>query len=129
MDKIKTGNESIKEIVDDYISDSYNRTIDFLKDNRGSIAQTALGVSELYAGINGAKYASESGSILFKYLVCVPVLSWGIINTFVGAVKTVYNPKEFIKSNKEFIPFEIGIIEEIKMYDKNKSRKSNNRSN
>ncbi|MDD5086782.1 MAG: hypothetical protein PHV16_03430 [Candidatus Nanoarchaeia archaeon] len=120
MNKIKTGNESIKEIVDNYIFDSYNRTIDFLKDNRGSIAQTALGVSELYAGINGAKYAGESGSVLFKYLVCVPVLSWGIINTLVGSIKTIYNPKEFIRSNKEFIPFEIGIVEKINMYNKNK---------
>ena len=82
MNKIKTGNESISEIIFDY----YNQASDLLKDNKGVIAQSGLGALELYGAIKGMQYAKEIDNTLLKGISAFILTPLGGTDIFMGAM-------------------------------------------
>jgi hypothetical protein len=91
MYKIKTENNSIMETVNDYIFDLYNPTADFLKNNKGVIAQAALGALEIYAGIKGIGYAQEANNNLIRTVSSYTAIA-GLFNMSFGLwFRPIYN--------------------------------------
>lgn len=87
MNEIKNNELNITDLV----FDAYNNVGDFLKNNKGIIAQTALGAGELFAAMKGLEYSKELGSqTLHDASIVVGML--GAFNIYLGAyVRPIYN--------------------------------------
>jgi len=110
--------------INDLIFEIYNNGVDFLKNNKGVIAQTALGAAELFAGTKVLKYAKGSEDIILQLISCFPII-YGSFNILLGSmIRPIYNAKynDPVLSNEKFIWVEQiiakGIKDDILLYKK-----------